>query len=249
MMTGSTSSLDEVHDGAAASSEAVAGTQDAGGAGVSASAGESVNEGVTQRVEGVQLDSVRVVANGDEEADEITPVVRDVQPNGYGATDSVASAGGGGKKDKGKKDKGKSGEKKVADALKTDMAAERTFFKWLWTGLHTGAIGSFIFVTFDGNKEDPMRLVVVGFSWMVALGLVLYGTFAYYRRRRALRRGSLEEIPEWTREHSPLVVVLALVSVVGVALGYAVLGGDAVAAGGNATGAGGRGGLSGVFGG
>lgn len=236
-MTGSTSSLDEVPDGAVASRETAAGTKAASGA----------SEAAAQDAGGVKLDSVRVVVNGDEEADEITPVVRDVKENGYGATDTAGGAGGGGKKDKGKK--GKSGDKKVADALKTDMAAERTFFKWLWTGLHTGAIGSFIFVTFDGNKEDPMRVVVVGFSWMVALGLVLYGTFAYYRRRRALRMGRLEEIPEWTREHSPLVVVLALVSVVGVALGYALLGGDGVAAGGQGAGAAGGNGMSSVFGG
>lgn len=159
--------------------------------------------------------------NGVQDEDEIEPVVE----SQYGATDV--------KEKKGKK--GKNGQKVVADALKTDMAAERTFFKWLWTGLHTGAIGSFIFITFDGNKEDPMRMVVVGFSWIVALALVLYGTFAYYRRRRALRTGRLEDIPEWSREHSPLIVVLALALVVGVALGYALYSGDsrAVGSGGN----------------
>lgn len=125
--------------------------------------------------------------------------------------------------DKPKKKKEKSPQKQVADVLKTDMAAERTFFKWLWTGLHTGAIGSFIFVTFDIDKGDPMRVVVVGFSWFIALLLVLYGTFAYYRRRHALRTGNLDHVPSFTREHSPLVVVSALLLVVGVTMTYAMM--------------------------
>ncbi|PXF47404.1 hypothetical protein BWQ96_02735 [Gracilariopsis chorda] len=125
--------------------------------------------------------------------------------------------------EKPKKKKEKSPQKQVADVLKTDMAAERTFFKWLWTGLHTGAIGSFIFVTFDIDKGDPMRVVVVGFSWFIALLLVIYGTFAYYRRRHALRTGNLDHVPSFTREHSPLVVVSALLLVVGVTMTYAMM--------------------------
>lgn len=162
-----------------------------------------------------------------EEQDEIRPGRAN-----YGATDPNPSivaeesgketkAGKGEKEGKGGKKLKKSGVKEVSDALKTDMAAERTFFKWLWTGLHTGAIGSFIFIAFDGDKNDPMRLVVVGVSWLVALVLVLYGTFAYYRRRYALRIGNINVIPRFTREHSPLVVLTALVIVIGSALGYA----------------------------
>jgi len=120
-----------------------------------------------------------------------------------------------------KSKKEKNPQKKVADLLKTDMAAERTFFKWLWTGLHTGAIGSFIFVTFDSDKSDPMRLFVVAFAWIVAFMLVLYGLFAYYRRREALRTGRIECIPNVTREHSPVIVVVALGLVVGAGLLYA----------------------------
>ncbi|KAI0563768.1 hypothetical protein FGB62_34g136 [Gracilaria domingensis] len=164
--------------------------------------------------------------------DEITPVLTSVrvdegQPQEKGEN---VKADGKKKKDYGavekpkkKKEKEKSPQKQVADLLKTDMAAERTFFKWLWTGLHTGAIGSFIFVTFDVDKEDPLRVVVVGFSWFIALLLVLYGTFAYYRRRHALRTGNIEHVPAFTREHSPLVVVSALLLVVGVTMTYALM--------------------------
>jgi uncharacterized membrane protein YidH (DUF202 family) len=128
------------------------------------------------------------------------------------------------KKDK-DKDKGKSGQKLVADALKTDMAAERTFFKWLWTGLHVGAIGTFIFVTFDTNKEDPYRLLVVAFAWTVAFGLVLYGLFTYNRRREALRQGRMEVLPWITREYGPCIVVGAVALVVCTGLAYAVFSG------------------------
>lgn len=135
---------------------------------------------------------------------------------------------GGPKGEKGdKKDKkGKSGQKLVSDALKTDMAAERTFFKWLWTGLHTGAIGTFIFVTFDTDKSDPYRLAVVGFAWIVAFSLVLYGLYAYNRRRTALREGRIEILPPVTREYGPYIVVVAVLLVVLSGLLYAVLSGS-----------------------
>jgi uncharacterized membrane protein YidH (DUF202 family) len=129
------------------------------------------------------------------------------------------------KKSKKDKDKGKTGQKLVADALKTDMAAERTFFKWLWTGLHVGAIGTFIFVTFDTNKEDPYRLLVVSFAWSVAFGLVLYGLFTYNRRREALRQGRMEVLPWITREYGPCIVVAAVALVVCSGLAYAVFSG------------------------
>lgn len=127
------------------------------------------------------------------------------------------------KKDKQKKEK--SGQKLVSDALKTDMASERTFFKWLWTGLHTGAIGTFIFVTFDSDKEDPYRLAVVAFAWSIAFALVLYGLFAYHRRRRALREGRLDLLPEITREWGPCIVVVALALVIMSGFLYAIFSG------------------------
>lgn len=172
--------------------------------------------------ESTPLSSLVVHASGaaEGEEDEIRPAA-----STYGATDAVDAAGAAEGEDAAEdKDKGKAKKKEqkaVSDALKTDMAAERTFFKWLWTGLHTGAIGSFIFVAFDGDKNDPTRLIVVGFSWVVALALVLYGAFAFYRRRQALRTGDLSVIPTFTREHSPLIVVTALALVIGTALVYA----------------------------
>lgn len=121
-----------------------------------------------------------------------------------------------------KKKKEKSGQKLVADALKIDMAAERTFFKWLWTGLHTGAIGTFIFVTFDDDASSTARFYVVGFAWTVAFALVLFGLFSYNRRRRALRLGQMDEIPLLARDYGPYIVVSALLAVVLSGFGYAL---------------------------
>lgn len=124
-----------------------------------------------------------------------------------------------------KKKKEKSGQKIVSDLLKTDMAAERTFFKWLWTGLHTGAIGTFIFVTFDDGEGGFSRVAVVSFAWLIAFGLVLFGLYAYNRRRAALREGRIDMLPALTREYGPYVVVLALVLVVGSGLVFAMFSG------------------------
>lgn len=147
---------------------------------------------------------------------EVTPLIGGVNGAGYGDA-------GPGKEVK--KKKGKSGQKLVADALKTDMAAERTFFKWLWTGLHTGAIGTFIFVTFDDDKGDPYRLWVVGFAWFVAFALVLFGLYCYNRRRAALRSGALDDLPIYTRDYGPYIVVAAIVLVVGSGFLYALFSG------------------------
>lgn len=159
-----------------------------------------------------------------------------ITPASLGNAENSEKSEKGDKADKGdksekgdKKDKKiKSGQKVVSDALKTDMAAERTFFKWLWTGLHTGAIGTFIFVTFDTDKSDPYRIGVVAFAWIVAFALVLYGLYAYNRRRTALREGRIEILPPITREYGPLIVVVAIFLVVVSGLLYAILSGAAV---------------------
>jgi uncharacterized membrane protein YidH (DUF202 family) len=185
---------------------------------------------------GEDLDDV-VVLPGNGEHVPLLAATSTSAPSGYDAVEpcSVAATASPSAKDKKAKDKDKdkdkdkkikSGQKMVADALKTEMAAERTFFKWLWTGLHTGAIGTFIFVTFDNNKDDPYRIAVVAFAWFVAFGLVLYGLYAYNRRRTALREGRLEVMPLATREYGPCIVVVAIGLVVGSGLLYAVFSGN-----------------------
>lgn len=177
--------------------------------------------------DGTSEDSPEMVAkisdhDNEDDEDEIKPCLHQVTvidpldiPPSYGAIPRAPKE----KKEKKEKESKKNNPQKlVSDALKTDMAAERTFFKWMWTGLHTGAIGSFIAVAIDSNDENnKFRIYVIAFSWFVALLLVLYGTFAYYRRRHALRTGDLSQVPRFTREHTPLVVLFALVLVVVVA--------------------------------
>lgn len=51
------------------------------------------------------------------------------------------------------------------DDMKTHMSNERTFFKWLWSGLRLGSIGTFVLGFFDG-KHDPLRLPLVAFCWV-----------------------------------------------------------------------------------
>lgn len=112
--------------------------------------------------------------------------------------------------------------KAITDALKLDMASERTFFKWLRTGMQVGAIGTFVFIAVDRHVRSPWGVATVAFAWSVGLALVLFGLCSYYSRRTALRTDTTECIPLFVREHSPAFVVVALVSVVTAGLAYAI---------------------------
>ncbi|GJQ15111.1 hypothetical protein GpartN1_g6902.t1 [Galdieria partita] len=116
--------------------------------------------------------------------------------------------------------KEESGKKKKDDDLKTHMANERTFFKWLFTGFHIGAMGTFI-LAFFSESRDPYKLLLVIFCWLIALSFVLYGLYNYYRRRRALRMG-LKESTEWDAPHGPAFVVAGLVLVIASVIIYAI---------------------------
>ena len=110
--------------------------------------------------------------------------------------------------------KEKNPHKKVADALKTDMAAERTFFKWLWTALHIAAIGTFAMEKGHGRAGTAVFHVAL----VAACTVVALGTFVYYQRRKALRTGDMAHIPVVLREHSASVLVGALAVVIVCAL-------------------------------
>jgi uncharacterized membrane protein YidH (DUF202 family) len=112
------------------------------------------------------------------------------------------------------------GKKKKDDDLKTHMANERTFFKWLFTGFHIGAMGTFI-LAFFSESRDPFKLLLVIFCWLIALSFVFYGLYNYYRRRRALRLG-LKESTEWDAPHGPAFVVAGLVLVIASVIIYAI---------------------------
>ncbi len=128
----------------------------------------------------------------------------------------------------GKGAKKKKKAKELSDLLKIDMASERTFFKWLRTGMQIGAIGTFVFVALDHKQGSPWGIATVAFAWLVGFALVLYGLWSYYGRRAAMRSGDISHVPEFMREHAPLMVVISLVAVVVAGLAYAAVMGDGV---------------------
>jgi uncharacterized membrane protein YidH (DUF202 family) len=166
-----------------------------------------------------------------------------VQPN---ETDEEAgkeeAEGGAKKKKKGKKRKEKDIDDTDAlpygaieampkpvkgDDLKTHMANERTFFKWLFTGFHIGAMGTFIlsFYSDDSGQPGTGKILLCLAIWMVALVYVMYGLINFYRRRRALRQGLGKE--EWDSGAGPAYVVAGLVLVIGSVLVYSLVTGAA----------------------
>jgi len=138
------------------------------------------------------------------DGDEITPLISDTEACG------ASSNGGGGKKKKGPKD----------DDIKTHMANERTFFKWLFFGFHIGAMGTFILTFFA--PSTPGRVWMVLGVWLVAFFFIYYGLFRYFMRRRALRLG-LRDPTDWDDPLAPALMTAALFLIVVSIIAYAVL--------------------------
>jgi uncharacterized membrane protein YidH (DUF202 family) len=63
--------------------------------------------------------------------------------------------------------------------MKNHMANERTFFKYLFTGLHLGSIGTLVLTYFSAN--DASKLLLVAFIWLIAFGFMFWGLAGYYR--------------------------------------------------------------------
>uniref|UniRef100_A0A6T5VQV8 DUF202 domain-containing protein n=1 Tax=Erythrolobus australicus TaxID=1077150 RepID=A0A6T5VQV8_9RHOD len=95
------------------------------------------------------------------------------------------------------------GGRKVAKGndLKTNMGNERTFFKWMFTGLHVGTASTWVLKFFA--EPGPSELWMALFAWIVAFAIVGYGLAGYYRRRRAIFDGKSVSEAE-----SPTAVVL-----------------------------------------
>lgn len=118
----------------------------------------------------------------------------------------------------------------VAVLLKTHMSSERTFFKYLWTGLNLGGLGTFIFITFS-TSSGPYLTVTVLFAWAVAFALMVFGLWGYVRRRAALDKEDLAEVPP-IMAYGPLIVCVAVACVVAAGFTYAIVGGGDVRSGG-----------------
>lgn len=68
------------------------------------------------------------------------------------------------------------------DTIKTGLQIERTWFKWLFTGLHIGSYGTWVIKFFAANDGTTLFIVIA--SWIVAFGVILFGLEIYYNRRR-----------------------------------------------------------------
>ncbi|GAB0495166.1 hypothetical protein MMPV_006464 [Pyropia vietnamensis] len=129
-----------------------------------------------------------------------------------------AAGGGGGAGDAAGEKKKKA---KVKDYMKTSLSSERTFFKWVWTGLQFGALGTFVFVSFV-DEGPPLRLMLVVACWMIGFSAAVYGLLQYHRRRRAL----LADNPDpaaWESPAAPGVVVSLFFCVIVAILTYSII--------------------------
>mmetsp|Transcript_47853 Transcript_47853/g.117247 ORF Transcript_47853/g.117247 Transcript_47853/m.117247 type:complete len:148 (-) Transcript_47853:21-464(-) len=90
---------------------------------------------------------------------------------------------------------------KNSNDLKTAMGNERTFFKYLWTGLHVGTMGTWLLKFYSEPGRTELGLVIV--TWVVAFFLVGYGLYRFYHRRWAMTNGYPVEEAD-----SPFAVVL-----------------------------------------
>jgi len=116
------------------------------------------------------------------------------------------------------KDEKKKGPKD--DDIKTHMANERTFFKWLFFGFHIGAMGTFVLTFFSANT--PGRVYMVAGVWVIAFFFVYYGLFRYFARRRALRLG-LTSPTDWDDPAGPALMAGAMFLIVIAIVIFAIL--------------------------
>ncbi len=117
-----------------------------------------------------------------------------------------------GAREKDKSEKRK--EKQVADRIKLNMANERTFTKWVVTGMQIGAIGTLVLMALDPSQSTAWGIVTLGFAWTVGFTIASYGLMGYYGRRRALESGKLSADPAMWRPFAPALLMISLVAVV-----------------------------------
>lgn len=110
--------------------------------------------------------------------------------------------------------------KMVVDQLKINMANERTFVKWVLTGMQMGAIGTFVLLALTKDKTTAWGVATLTFAWFVGFGIAFYGLVGYYGRRRALMTGDVSQDPGSKNGYFPALVVLGLVAVVFTSLLY-----------------------------
>ncbi len=103
--------------------------------------------------------------------------------------------------------------------MKNHMANERTFFKYLFTGLHIGGIGTLV-LTFFAN-EDIHKLYLVIAIWCIAFGFMGWGLYNYYHRKALMESGHYRET-QMLNPHTPALISGIFIFVIMLVLFYAM---------------------------
>jgi len=103
--------------------------------------------------------------------------------------------------------------------MKNHMANERTFFKYLFTGLHIGSIGTLVLSFFPSTDLTKLYLVLV--IWLIAFGFMFFGLTSYYRRKYLMENGFFKD-SQMLNPHTPLIITVIFVFVIFLVILYAV---------------------------
>lgn len=95
--------------------------------------------------------------------------------------------------------------------MKNHMANERTFFKYLFTGLHIGSIGTLVLTFFPNDDIHKLYLVII--IWLIAFFFMFWGLYGYYKRKNLMEMGKLQDTTEIS-PHTPLLISSIFVGVI-----------------------------------
>jgi uncharacterized membrane protein YidH (DUF202 family) len=103
--------------------------------------------------------------------------------------------------------------------MKNHMANERTFFKYLFTGLHVGSIGTLVLNFFPNTDITKIYLVIA--IWVIAFAFMFWGLYGYYRRKYLMETGMFKDT-QMLNPHMPLIITSIFFGVVLLVVIYAV---------------------------
>ncbi len=103
--------------------------------------------------------------------------------------------------------------------MKNHMANERTFFKYLFTGLHIGGIGTLVLSFFQST--DLQKLYLVLFIWIIAFSFMFWGLYSYYKRKYLMEKGHFKEI-QLLNPHTPIIITAIFIFVIAMVIAYAI---------------------------
>jgi len=103
--------------------------------------------------------------------------------------------------------------------MKNHMANERTFFKYLFTGLHVGSIGTLVLNFFPGNDFSKIYLVI--FIWIIAFAFMFWGLYGYYHRKYLMENGLFRDT-QMLNPHMPLIITGVFFFIILMVCAYAV---------------------------